>query len=1012
MADNITISKHPQLSPGQDYQFLRRTGMAYLEQLGSSLWTDYNIHDPGITLLELLSYAITDLSYRASFDIKDILADKPGVKPAPDLQAFFTARDILTTNPWTPEDYRKLLIDINGIKNAWLQCRKCPCDDIFLYANCAKSVLQYQATEHTIIIKGMYDVLVEFEDEEGMGDLNSGKIKYNFSYPLAFSLDQQYATATIEMRLPTWQSLQNNPQYADFLTHKDQIDQVVVAIISGNKTDKADIQQNDLGKALRGPLFVTVTLFFKNVATGFTFPEPIPANIWFKGDASRKALLVEQLRDAISDSGSGGIFSKYADKIQRADAVMTEVKKQLHDHRNLCEDYCSIKAIPVQDVAICADMDVAPDADIEAILAQAYYLIDQYFSPDIRFYSLKELLDKGMNVEDVFDGPQLTNGFIDNDQLAVTQLKTELHSSDVINLLMDIPGVIAVRNFVFSPFDKEGRRLQPEPWIYKVPANRQPRLYLEASKWMVFKNGLSFLPDNMELSDTMQVLKGRNAQPKYSIEENNLPVPRGNYYQMDDYQPLKYSLPLTYGVGEVGLPPHVSDLRKAQAKQLKGYLMFFEQILVNYLASLSHVKDVFSLNPAVSNTYFSRQLTAAEIAGINDIYTTIDDTPLDDYTLQQLTENKATFLDRRNRFLNHLMARFSEQFTDYALMLYSYAGNKNVADETLVKDKIAFLQDYPEMSRNKAKAVNYKDASHVCNPENITGLQLRIARLLGFKMASTCWEFYEELDNDGKLYERRWRMRNHQGKIMLSSTTRFYSPDMQTANDMAQAEVDVVLQHILNPAMYEIKKVKKWVVNLLDENGDIIATRKQHFAEEKDAIAARDQIIAFGEQLTAGEKIHVVEHLLLRPRNRPDAVIPEGDPLLGICIDPDCSLCGEEDAYSFRMTIVMNGESGLANAGVAYRRFAEQTIRMEIPAHLGLKICWVSTKQMLQFEPLYCAWLSELAKPEPDRKELHNRLVALMEVFNDLKSVYPPATLHDCVDGNDENRVYLNQTII
>ncbi len=29
-----------------------------------------------------------------------------------------------------------------------------------------------------------------------------------------------------------------------------------------------------------------------------------------------------------------------------------------------------------------------------------------------------------------------------------------------------------------------------------------------------------------------------------------------------------------------------------------------------------------------------------------------------------------------------------------------------------------------------------------------------------------------------------------------------------------------------------------------------------------------------------------------------------------------------------------------------------------------------------------------------------------------LKSVYPPAKLHDCVDGDDSNRVFLDNTII
>jgi hypothetical protein len=42
-----------------------------------------------------------------------------------------------------------------------------------------------------------------------------------------------------------------------------------------------------------------------------------------------------------------------------------------------------------------------------------------------------------------------------------------------------------------------------------------------------------------------------------------------------------------------------------------------------------------------------------------------------------------------------------------------------------------------------------------------------------------------------------------------------------------------------------------------------------------------------------------------------------------------CSECDERDPYSFRITVVLNGEDGLANKGMEFRRFAEQTIRME-----------------------------------------------------------------------------------
>lgn len=45
--------------------------------MGSSLWTDYNIHDPGITILEALCYALTDIAYRAGWDINDLLTPEP-----------------------------------------------------------------------------------------------------------------------------------------------------------------------------------------------------------------------------------------------------------------------------------------------------------------------------------------------------------------------------------------------------------------------------------------------------------------------------------------------------------------------------------------------------------------------------------------------------------------------------------------------------------------------------------------------------------------------------------------------------------------------------------------------------------------------------------------------------------------------------------------------------------------------------------------------------------------------
>jgi hypothetical protein len=126
--------------------------------------------------------------------------------------------------------------------------------------------------------------------------------------------------------------------------------------------------------------------------------------------------------------------------------------------------------------------------------------------------------------------------------------------------------------------------------------------------------------------------------------------------------------------------------------------------------------------------------------------------------------------------------------------------------------------------------------------------------------------------------------------------------------------------------------------------------------------------------------------------------------LLPVCVDKDCKFCGEEDPYSYQVTFVFNGESEWLKDRFDFRRFAERTIRAEVPAHILVKICWVEEVVFENFETAYCAWLNA----SPALKS--NALLDLVNAFKELKSIYPPPVLHDCIDGNDENRVFLNQT--
>jgi hypothetical protein len=121
MIESTYIEKNRPDSVGPDFATLRAEGIRLLQELCGRHWTDYNLHDPGVTILEQLCYALTDLMYRAEFDVADYLTDKNGQIDF-DKQALFLPQDIFPSQPITLDDYRALLYNaLPEADNVWLR---------------------------------------------------------------------------------------------------------------------------------------------------------------------------------------------------------------------------------------------------------------------------------------------------------------------------------------------------------------------------------------------------------------------------------------------------------------------------------------------------------------------------------------------------------------------------------------------------------------------------------------------------------------------------------------------------------------------------------------------------------------------------------------------------------------------------------------------------------------------------------------------------------------------------
>jgi uncharacterized protein YegP (UPF0339 family) len=743
---DITISKKNTGFPAYlDFDKLRSEGISYLGKLSGHLWTDHNVHDPGITIFEELCYAVLDLGYRANLPIQDILARDPADNSKDD--NFFTPAQILTCNPLTVNDYRKLLIDIKGVKNAWLQ----PATDVKNFCN-------------KPVVIGEQDPLQPVPNQPAL--------------PVSV-----IATAP-SIQTPGCEEFLNGLYHVYIETEKE-------------------LKEN--------------------------------SDEW--------------------------------------NALLLLIKQTLLAHRNLCEDFADIYILCKKEVGVCASIELEETANAENVYVAIATRLREFFSPSPVFYTLPQLLEKGKAIEDIFAGrpySKESHGFVDTEELEKIKLRKEIHISDIYNTIFEVAGVKKISKLWLKNCGEEDESLPKNKnsrWKYSIPENHIPSFTIACSGFEFTKNGMPVAVDTEKFDTLLELNFIQTGKVAYTLPSTNLDneIPKGIYRSgLDDYYSIQNDFPQVYGIAEGALPNDTVDKRKAWALQLKGYLLFFDQMLANYLAQLKNIRQLFSLGGSVSkkkqHTYFLHTLkTVPEMSrllrfgtgdgsnglGVNGsvlvypvvkehweqvntellmaetilssqkaytfnslyaldeatsllrddlmnegetiikTYRTRDESylftitssaaefillgkkvfPTEAAAMQQaasvqytgvfednyrsfltatnhftfnielnivsytdylgmLVEDDALCIQRRKQFLSHLLSRFAEKFTDFALLNWK-AGQENKGIDEVER----FLTQYDDLSRNRGRAYNY--LSNGWNNNNVSGFEKKVKALAG-----------------------------------------------------------------------------------------------------------------------------------------------------------------------------------------------------------------------------------------------------------------------------------------
>lgn len=104
------------------YSRLQKKTLEEVQRLSGKVWTDFNVHDPGVTLADIANYALTETNYKLGFDLADYLTGK-GESFNPKRFGLFPPSEVYTTAPVTTEDYRRLFFShIPELENVWVEC--------------------------------------------------------------------------------------------------------------------------------------------------------------------------------------------------------------------------------------------------------------------------------------------------------------------------------------------------------------------------------------------------------------------------------------------------------------------------------------------------------------------------------------------------------------------------------------------------------------------------------------------------------------------------------------------------------------------------------------------------------------------------------------------------------------------------------------------------------------------------------------------------------------------------
>ncbi|KRD10393.1 hypothetical protein ASE21_11855 [Flavobacterium sp. Root901] len=444
--------------------------------------------------------------------------------------------------------------------------------------------------------------------------------------------------------------------------------------------------------------------------------------------------------------------------VDERSAICREVYYYLNKSRNLGELFNMPVALQPVICQISGKIELQQHTEPYDVLLKLQDKIRSFIFSNVNQQGYNTLNALGYNAAEIFDGPNLANGWILNESL--TNKKNSVQAVDLVPVIDSVKDVISISGLQLYQNGKTTQTLESD--INQIIAvdvlgsYQSKKLVLTCSgKELAFDafGPLKLNDDNFE--ETTAVLN----------KEDKSKLPKSNFRDINTYYSIQNTFPAQYGIGTDTIEDS-NPVQVAQSRQLKGYLTLFDQILANQFSQLANVSKLFSFKNSLSGapsdeasfyalkdkyeqehlqypvpyqmfapSYFYQSLYSVphikpllkdnktfDFGYANDSsveskeksWLEYQQDPYNPYIfgLMKIMEQENINLDRRNHLLDHLLARHGEspKVIDAFIDDTVYTGEKR-KDQIIVKS--LYLQNLGSLSYNRQKAYNFISASKI-----------------------------------------------------------------------------------------------------------------------------------------------------------------------------------------------------------------------------------------------------------------------------------------------------------